>query len=46
MPNIDTILVNNVQGAYEVVSYLISLGHIKIGLINGQLDKTTAKERL
>lgn len=34
--NMDTVLVDNVSGAYQVVSYLINLGHRRIGAIVGE----------
>ncbi|MDI3508599.1 MAG: hypothetical protein PWP55_791 [Clostridiales bacterium] len=36
---------DNIQGAYNLVSYLLSLGHRKIGVINGMLTVSTGKER-
>jgi LacI family transcriptional regulator len=32
---VDTVIVDNVQGAYEAVSHLVRLGHRRIGLIGG-----------
>ena len=37
---------NNGQGAFKAVSYLISLGHRRIGFISGPANFSTAAERL
>lgn len=42
----DVILVDNVRGAYDAVSYLIHLGHIRIGIISGPRVTTTGEGRL
>jgi DNA-binding LacI/PurR family transcriptional regulator len=42
----DTVLVDNVDGAYKAVKYLITKGYKKIGIVNGYLDRTTGAERL
>jgi len=42
---IDTVVVDNVRGAYEAVSHLIELGHSRIGLISGPSQMTTGRER-
>ena len=41
----DTVVVDNVRGAYEAVSHLIELGHSRIGLISGPSQMTTGRER-
>jgi len=46
LPNSDLLLINNSKGAFDAVSYLISLGHSRIGIITGPLDTTTGRERL
>lgn len=43
---VDTVLVDNENGAYQAVSHLIGLGHIRIGMIIDNLDITTNTERL
>jgi LacI family transcriptional regulator len=43
---VDAILVDNENGAYGAVSYLIGLGHKRIGMIVDSLDITTNQERL
>jgi len=43
---VDTVLVDNKQGAYTAVSHLIELGHQRIGMIVDNLDITTNEERL
>lgn len=42
---VDTVVVNNVEGAYQAVSHLIKLGHKRIGLIGGPTMITTGRER-
>lgn len=42
----DCVLVDNVKGAYEAVSFLIDKGHRKIGIVAGGLHLTTSIERL
>jgi LacI family transcriptional regulator len=42
----DAILVDNANGAYKAVKYMISQGYKKIGIVNGYLDRTTGAERL
>jgi len=34
------------QGAFELISYLISLGHQRIGIITGEMDHADSPERL
>jgi len=45
-PDLDSIKVENTQGAYTAVSYLISLGHQRIGMITGKLSSPPARERV
>jgi len=42
----DAVLVDNVDGAYKAVKYLIDQGYKKIGIVDGYLDRTTGAERL
>ena len=42
----DAIVVDNKDGAYKAVSYLLRLGHRRIGLITGKRDTLTGRERL
>lgn len=42
----DAVLVDNENGAYKAVKYLIDQGYGKIGIINGYIDRTTGKGRL
>ncbi len=42
----DIILVDNVRGAYDAVTYLIGLGHQRIAIISGPISTTTGKGRL
>jgi len=41
-----TVMVDNVAGSREAVQHLLSLGHRRIGMIVGQQDISTARERL
>jgi LacI family transcriptional regulator len=43
---LDAILADNLQGAYQMVEYVIDLGHRRIGLILGEADLTTTRNRL
>lgn len=43
---LDAILADNVQGAYQLTNYLIGLGHRRIGLVLGETELTTGKNRL
>jgi LacI family transcriptional regulator len=43
---LDAVLADNVQGAYQITKYLIELGHRRIGLILGETELTTGKNRL
>jgi LacI family transcriptional regulator len=36
--NLTSLVVDNIQGAYEAVKYLLSLGHRRIGFINGIIE--------
>jgi LacI family transcriptional regulator len=44
--DVDTVLVDNVKGAYDAVTHLIEQGHTKIAAVTGSEDKTTGRERL
>jgi LacI family transcriptional regulator len=48
LPTVDAPAVGatNWQGAYEATSYLIELGHRRIGFITGMMDTGCAQERL
>jgi LacI family transcriptional regulator len=43
--DVDTVIVDNAQGAYDAVAHLIGLGHSRIALIGGPIQITTARER-
>ncbi|MEJ5257372.1 MAG: LacI family DNA-binding transcriptional regulator [Fervidobacterium sp.] len=43
--NVKSVRVDNEKGAYEVVKYLYSSGHRRIGFIKGAKDSLDAKER-
>ncbi|GAB4412062.1 MAG: LacI family DNA-binding transcriptional regulator [Anaerolineae bacterium] len=42
---LDAVLADNVQGAYQITQYLIELGHRRIGLVLGETELTTGKNR-
>lgn len=42
----DAVLVDNVRGAYEAVTHLITNGYRRIGVITGPISTTTGRERL
>ncbi|MBN1384607.1 MAG: LacI family DNA-binding transcriptional regulator [Elusimicrobia bacterium] len=44
-PGVNFVDVENEQGAYMAVSYLIKLGHKRIGFIGGPENRTDAEER-
>jgi DNA-binding LacI/PurR family transcriptional regulator len=44
-PNIDSVMVDSVQGTLEAMSHLIDMGHRRIGLICGPKTITTMCER-
>ena len=43
---VDTVVVDNVRGAYEAAEHLIGLGHRRIGFIEGLHAVSTSRERL
>jgi LacI family transcriptional regulator len=45
-PDLDSITVDNIEGAYLATKHLIDLGYKKIGMIDGQLKSLPAKLRL
>lgn len=42
---IDTVEVDNFQGAFEAVEHLIKIGHKRIGLIAGRANLSTSRDR-
>lgn len=42
----DTVVVDNVRGAYDAVDHLVRLGHQRIGFIEGRPEISTSQERL
>jgi len=46
LSNIDVVLVDNVKGGYDATTYLIHLGHQRIGIITGPVSTTTGQGRL
>ncbi|MFQ6092632.1 MAG: LacI family DNA-binding transcriptional regulator [bacterium] len=45
-PDLDSITVENREGAYTATQHLIRLGHTKIGMIDGHLKSSPARVRL
>lgn len=45
-PKLDSVMVENRQGAYAATQHLIRLGHRKIGMIDGHLKSSPARVRL
>jgi DNA-binding LacI/PurR family transcriptional regulator len=43
--NLDTVAIDNIAGAYKAVSYLVGLGHTRIGCIRGPMDSIPARDR-
>jgi len=43
---LDTVAVQNVEGAYEAVKYLIEIGHTNISFLSDSLDINSNRERL
>ena len=44
-PDLDVVMVDNVQGAYDAVSHLIDLGHRRIGLVGGPRAASSGEQR-
>jgi LacI family transcriptional regulator len=44
-PEFDVVMIDNVQGAYDAVKYLIGLGHHHIGLIGGSRATSSGEQR-
>jgi LacI family transcriptional regulator len=42
----DAVVLDNHQAAFEATSYLIRLGHRRIGYVSGSLDTSTGRDRL
>ena len=42
---VDTVVINNVEGVYQAVGHLIEQGHRRIGFIGGPTRTTTGRER-
>ncbi len=43
---LDTVIADNVEGAYEAVTHLLRVGHQRIGFIGGRPQLSTTQERL
>lgn len=46
LADVDTILVDNIRGAHKAMSYLISLGHTRIGIVTGPVTSANNADRL
>ncbi len=46
LPEADVVLVDNTKGSYAAVSYLLGLGHRRIGILSGPTSLTTGQGRL
>jgi len=44
--NVPSVSATNFRGAYEAISYLLSLGHQRIGFITGNMEFGCARDRL
>ncbi|HTK11436.1 MAG TPA: LacI family DNA-binding transcriptional regulator [Ktedonobacteraceae bacterium] len=44
--DVPTVVATNRRGAYEATSYLIAIGHRRIGFITGNMEQGCAQERL
>jgi LacI family transcriptional regulator len=45
-PNIPSVIIDDEKSSYEIVSYLISKGHERIGFIGGRMDNMHTAQRL
>ena len=43
---LDTVIADNVHGAYEAIAHLLRIGHRRIGYIGGRPQLSTSQERL
>ncbi|MGP4079231.1 LacI family DNA-binding transcriptional regulator [Pseudalkalibacillus sp. R45] len=43
--HLDSVVEDNVEGAYQLTKYLLQKGHRHIGVINGTLEVSTGRER-
>lgn len=44
--DVDAVLCDNIEGAYQAVLHLLRLGHRRIGIITGRLEVSTGADRL
>lgn len=42
----DCVMIDNMNAIRQATTYLIEKGHVKIGIVNGPMDITTAQERM
>jgi LacI family transcriptional regulator len=43
--NVDFVVEDNAKASYELVSYALGLGHKRVGIVNGIMSISTARER-
>jgi LacI family transcriptional regulator/LacI family repressor for deo operon, udp, cdd, tsx, nupC, and nupG len=43
--DVDTVVADNVRGAYDAVVHLLGVGHRRIGFVGGRPDLSTSRER-
>ena len=43
--DVDCVLINNVQGAYRATSYLLEMGHTKVGYLRSSVEISNFRER-
>ena len=46
LPEADVVLVDNTNGSHAAISYLLGLGHRRIGMLSGPMSLTTGQGRL
>ncbi len=46
LPNMPSVIIDDEQGSYDMVKYLISMGHRKIGVLSGRADNIHTQKRL
>lgn len=44
--NVDAVLIDNAKAVFDAVSYIISLGHRRVGYLSGTVEASTGRDRL